>query len=197
MWTHVPGVVAAITLLPILIVQAVPHGAAMVVSICLFGAAMLLMYGCSSLYHLMTPGSKAKRVFRVFDHVSIYAMIAGCYSPILLGVLGHWYGLTLFIVMWSFVLLGMIGKIFWLGKHPKLSLALYLVMGWVALIVIYPMWKYLPHLAFWFIVGEGVCYSIGSYFFAKDEQHAFYHAIWHVWILLGTLAHVLAMFFIL
>ena len=84
-----------------------------------------------------------------------------------------------------------------LGKYPRLSLTLYLAMGWVALLMLVPMWRNMPHAAFWWIIAEGVFYTVGSYFFNKDEEHAFYHAIWHVFIVLGAASHTIATWLIL
>lgn len=191
--THLPGIIATIVLAPILIVSSASRGWAMVLGISLFAAGMLMMYTSSTLYHLANSVQRKRRL-RVFDHSSIFVMIAGSYSPILIGVLGGWVGWTLFVLMWGFTTGGIISKIVALGKWPKLSLALYLIMGWVALIVIYPLWKELTHMAFFAIIAEGVLYSVGAYFFAKDEEHAYYHAIWHVFILMGSAAHTVALF---
>ena len=154
------------------------------------------MFLSSTLYHaVMDPAHKAR--LRVFDHISIYVMIAGSYSLICLSVIGGWIGWTLFIFLWACVLAGVIGKIIALGRHPRLSLALYLAMGWVALLILYPMWLYMPHAAFAWVIAEGVFYTIGSYFFNKDEAHAYYHAIWHVFIILGAASHTIATWLIL
>lgn len=162
----------------------------------LFLIGMFLMYASSTLYHAVThPVHKAR--LRIFDHISIYVMIAGSYSVICLSVLGGWIGWSLFGFLWACVIAGVIGKFIALGKHPRLSLTLYLMMGWAALLVIWPMWKQMPHSAFWWIVAEGVFYTIGAYFFNKDEEHAFYHAIWHVFIVLGALSHTIATWIIL
>ena len=148
----------------------------------LFLLGMLLMFLSSTLYHTVTsPKHKAR--LRIFDHISIYVMIAGSYSLICMSVVGGW--------------IGAIGKFVALGKHPKLSLALYLAMGWVALLILYPMWLHMSHAAFFWIIAEGVFYTIGSYFFNKDEEHAFYHAIWHVFITLGAASHTIATWLIL
>lgn len=195
-WTHLPGVIASLALIYPLLRLSLLHDWTYVLGTVLFLVGMLDMYLSSTLYHLILPG-KAKRVLRVFDHCAIYVMISGCYSLICVSVLGGWIGWTLFIFLWLCVVAGIVGKTIALGKYPKLSLTLYLVMGWVALLVIWPLWKALPHAAFFFIVGEGVMYSIGAYFFSKDEQHAFFHAIWHVFILLGSLCHTIATFLIL
>lgn len=162
----------------------------------LFLVGAFLMYFSSTLYHVVVdPTAKAR--IRIFDHSSIYVMIAGSYSPICLTVVGGWMGWTLFIFLWSCVIAGIIGKVIALGKYPRLSLALYLAMGWAALLVIWPMWQNMPHSAFWWIIAEGVFYTIGAYFFNKDEEHAFYHAIWHVFIVLGSLSHTIALWLIL
>jgi hemolysin III len=124
-------------------------------------------------------------------------MIAGSYSPICISVIGGWKGWSLFVFLWACVIAGIIGKVIALGKHPRLSLILYLVMGWVALLVLVPMWQNMPHVAFWSIIAEGIFYTLGSYFFRLDEQHAFYHAIWHVFIILGSAAHTFALWLIL
>ncbi len=162
----------------------------------LFLVGAFLMYLSSTLYHVVVA-PKAKARIRIFDHISIYVMIAGSYSPICLTVVGGWMGWSLFGFLWACVIAGVVGKIIALGKHPHLSLTLYLIMGWAALLVIWPMWQNMPHSAFWWVIAEGVFYTIGSYFFSKDEEHAFYHAIWHVFIILGSLSHTIALWLIL
>ena len=162
----------------------------------LFLLGSLLMYLSSTLYHVVVA-PKAKARIRIFDHISIYVMIAGSYSPICLTVVGGWMGWSLFVFLWACVIAGVVGKIIALGKHPHLSLTLYLMMGWAALLVIWPMWQNMSHAAFAWVIAEGVFYSVGAYFFNKDEEHAFYHAIWHVFIILGSLSHTIALWLIL
>jgi len=193
-WTHVVGVLGALVVAYPLMNLALQHDWTYVLGTVLFLTGMVFMYSCSTLYHLVTPGTRAKRVLRVYDHISIYVMIAGSYSPLCLGALGGWRGWTLFGFLWACVVAGIVGKVRALGKHPNLSLTLYLIMGWAALLVIVPLWKSLPHSAFYCVLAEGIFYSIGAYFFAKDEQYAYFHAIWHVFILLGSLSHTAALF---
>ena len=162
----------------------------------LFLLGSFLMYFASTLYHVVVA-PKAKARIRIFDHISIYVMIAGSYSPICLTVVGGWMGWSLFGFLWACVIAGVVGKLIALGKHPHLSLTLYLMMGWAALLVIWPMWQNMSHAAFAWVFAEGVFYTIGSYFFSKDEEHAFYHAIWHVFIILGSLSHTIALWLIL
>ncbi len=124
-------------------------------------------------------------------------MIAGSYSLICLSVVGGWLGWTIFGFLWTCVIAGIVGKSIALGKFPNLSLALYLAMGWVALLMIWPMWKAMTHAAFAWVIAEGIFYTVGSYFFKHDEEHAYYHAIWHVFIMLGSLSHTIATYYIL
>ncbi len=199
-WTHLVPLVAmffiAWPLLRLSLHSPITNNQLPILGTSLFILGSLLMFGSSTLYHAVShPVHKAR--LRIFDHISIYAMIAGSYSLICLSVVGGWAGWTLFIFLWTCVLAGIVGKIVALGRHPRLSLALYLAMGWVALLILWPMWQHMPHAAFWWIVAEGIFYTIGSYFFSHDEEHAFYHAIWHVFITLGAASHTIATWLIL
>ena len=199
-WTHLVPLLATLALAYPLMEKAIQCPISNIqypiigTSLFLFG--MVLMFLSSTLYHAVSnPAHKAR--LRIFDHISIYVMIAGSYSLICLSVVGGCIGWTLFIFLWACVLAGAIGKFIALGKYPRLSLALYLAMGWVALLIIYPMWLHMPHAAFAWIVAEGVFYTIGAYFFHGDEQHAYWHAIWHVFITLGAASHTVATWLIL
>lgn len=200
-WTHLVASVATLAvawpLLRLALHPAVqPVRAVNVIGTCLFLAGMAMMYISSTLYHAVSA-PKHKRRLRIFDHASIYVMIAGSYSLICMSVIGGWVGWSLFGFLWACVVFGIVSKFFALGKHPHLSLTLYLMMGWVAILVIWPMWKNMPHVSFAWILAEGVFYSAGAYFFSKDERHAYYHAIWHVFIMLGSLSHTIATYYIL
>ena len=195
-WTHLIALVATLGVAYPLISMAVGKGALAVVGTGLFIAGMILMFASSTLYHaVQNPVHKTR--LRVFDHISIYAMIAGSYSLLCLYIIGGWIGWALFGFLWACVVAGMIGKFIALGKHPRLSLALYLLMGWVALLIIWPMWVKLPHAAFWWIIAEGLLYTGGAYFFRGDEKHPYWHAVWHVFIVLGAMSHTIATFLIL
>ena len=162
----------------------------------IFLLGMIQMFASSTIYHaVQEPSIKAR--LRILDHIAIYFMIAGSYSLLCLYVVRGWVGWTLFIFLWSCVAAGIFGKVIALGKYPNLSLILYLAMGWVALFILKPMWLNMPHEAFWWIVAEGVFYTAGAYFFHGDEQHKYWHAIWHVFITLGALSHTIATYLIL
>ena len=194
--THFGGIILTFLLGGPLISLSLELDWTYILGTCVFVGGMLAMYTCSTLYHAATDIEKKKRL-RILDHSSIYVMIAGSYSIICTSVLGGWMGWSLFAFLWACTIAGIIGKFIAIGKHPRLSLLLYLLMGWVALIVIVPLWRALSHLAFALVIAEGLAYTIGAYFFKHDEEHAHFHAIWHIFILLGSIFHLLAVMLIL
>lgn len=194
--THFGGLILTLLLGGPLVMLSIGKGWTYVLGTVLFVLGMFCMYLSSTLYHAVTH-IPTKKFLRILDHSSIYVMIAGSYSIICTSVLGGWMGWSLFAFLWLCTIAGIVGKVIAIGKHPRLSLLLYLMMGWVALIVIVPLWHKLSHLALAFVLAEGLAYTIGAYFFKNDEQHAYYHAIWHVFILLGSIFHLLAVMLIL
>lgn len=194
--THFAGIILTLLLGGPLMTLALDRDWTYVLGTALFLMGMLMMYTSSTLYHAVSKVSVKKRL-RILDHSSIFVMIAGSYSIICTSVLGGWKGWTLFAFLWACTIAGFIGKMIALGKHPRLSLMLYLMMGWVALLVIVPVYRALPHLAFGLIAAEGIFYTVGAYFFRNDGKHMYYHAIWHIFILLGSISHLLATMLIL
>ena len=194
--SHLTPFIGSLFLIYPLLRLAISAGVYAFIGTALFLIGMVLMFGSSTLYHAVTE-PKCKARLRILDHSAIYVMIAGSYSPICLYVVGGWVGWTLFIFLWVCVLAGTIGKFIAIGKYPHLSLILYLAMGWVALLIMRPMWLNMPHSAFWWILAEGVFYTVGAYFFHGDEKHAYWHAIWHVFITLGAMSHTIGIWLIL
>lgn len=196
--THVFPLIGAFALIApmIRLALATDNPTLSVIGTALFLIGMVLMFGSSTFYHLIVDPKHKARI-RIMDHIAIYVMIAGSYSLLCLTVVGGWLGWTVFIFLWACVIAGIVGKLLALGKHPKLSLALYLAMGWVALVMIVPLWKNMSHAAFAWIFAEGLFYTVGAHFFRLDEERAFYHAIWHVFIILGAASHTIAMWLVL
>ena len=194
--SHLIPFIGSLFLIYPLLRLAISAGVYAFIGTALFLIGMVLMFGSSTLYHAVTE-PKCKARLRILDHSAIYVMIAGSYSPICLYVVGGWVGWTLFFFLWVCVLAGTIGKFIAIGKYPHLSLILYLAMGWVALLIMRPMWLHMPHSAFWWILAEGVFYTVGAYFFHGDEKHAYWHAIWHVFITLGAMSHTIGIWLIL
>lgn len=185
-WTHLIGVIFALSSIW-MAWPAVYAGWQMAFGVIFFIAGMFLMFLSSTLYHWARPG-KAKNVLRKFDHISIYVMIACSYTPICVGVIGGTLGWIMFALQWTVVALGTVYKIVALGKYPRLSLALYLVMGWSVLLMVKPVLDNMSTLSIALLVLEGLFYSAGTYFFAHD-QRKHYHAIWHIFVLLGAMSH--------
>lgn len=193
-WTHLIGTVFALSSIW-MAWPAVYKGWQWAFGVIFFIVGMFLMFLCSTLYHWWWPG-KGKNVLRKLDHISIYVMIACSYTPICVSVVGGWLGWTVFGLQWAIVIGGVFYKVFAMGKYPRLSLALYLFMGWSVLLVIKPVFERLSLPAMLCIVAEGILYTVGTYFFAHDSRKHF-HAIWHVFVLLGAMAHWTAVLLII
>lgn len=161
----------------------------------MFCAGVFILYTSSTIYHWVQPGH-LKSIFRYIDHISIYVLIAASYTPILICAIGGILGWVMFFIMWTFVVLGAIYKIFFLTKWPRLSLALYLTMGWSCIFIAVPVWQKLPASALSCIFAEGFFYTAGSYFFVHDNRK-YFHALWHVFVLLGTISHFAAVWIIM
>lgn len=189
---HGAGLVAASIGIPVLIVHAARLGdAAFLVASSLFSLTIILLYLASTLYHAL-PVGKAKRVFKVLDHSSIYLLIAGTYTPFTLGVLRGAWGWTLFGIVWGLAVAGVTLKASGKASNPILSTAVYLLMGWVVVIAIDPLFSRVPTAGLLWLLAGGLCYTGGVVFFATDSQLRYGHAVWHLFVLAGTACHYFA-----
>lgn len=195
--THGIGALLSIAALVLLIVFSSLHGSAWhVVSFTIFGATMLMLYISSTMLHALPPG-KAKNVFEVLDHASIYLFIAGSYTPILFIVVQGALGWTLFGVVWGLATIGIVFKAFFVKKYLFLSTVFYILMGWLALFAIQPIMTNLGTEGLIFLIGGGLCYTIGAIFYVW-RGFKYHHAIWHLFVLAGSVLHFfLVMIFIL
>jgi len=192
--SHSVGLIAAILATPFLIVKAVRDGdAALVVGASVFCATIVLLYLASTIYHLL-PHGKAKRVFHVFDHIAIFVLIAGTYTPFSLGVLKGALGWSLFGITWGIVAIGMVLKSVPGARHPILSTALYLIMGWIIIFAIKPLVALVPTAGILWLVAGGVSYTAGVVFYALDSRLRFSHFIWHLFVMAGTACHYIAVY---
>lgn len=194
--SHGIGFFAAVAITPILIIQALPSGSAAVVGVSVFGATMMILYLASTLYHAF-PHSRTKRIFRIFDHGAIFLLIAGTYTPFTLTVLYGTWGWTLFGIVWALAAGGVVLKSVRNVKTSKLSIALYLGMGWLAILAARPLYNNLSALGLFWLLAGGVMYSAGVLFFAYDHRIRYSHFIWHLFVLAGTACHVVAVFYVL
>ncbi len=190
--THGTGVGLSVAALVILLVFAARRGDAWkIASLSVYGATLIILYLASTLYHAI-PKPGLKRFFRVLDHCSIFLLIAGTYTPITIGVMRGPWGWTLFGVIWVLAIIGINLKIFALDRRKKLSVAIYLLMGWMVLIAVKPLFNGLePRSLLWLFIG-GACYTLGIVFFVLKKM-PYHHSVWHLFVLAGSVCHFFAM----
>jgi len=188
--THAVGLALSIAGLVAMILVA--HGEPWrVVSASIFGATLVLLYSASTFYHAFS-GPRVKAVFQILDHSCIYLLIAGSYTPLTLVTLRGPWGWSLFGVVWFLAIAGVLMKTLLRGKKEAWwSTAIYLAMGWLVVIAIEPVLRLLSASALAWLVAGGLSYTLGVIFFAW-ERLRFNHAIWHLFVLLGSACHVVA-----
>ncbi|MDO8705060.1 MAG: hemolysin III family protein [Sulfuricaulis sp.] len=192
--THLVGAALALAGLALLVTVAARQGDPWkIVSFSLYGATLFMLYGFSTLYHSLR--GRAKAIFRRFDHLAIYLLIAGTYTPFTLVTLRGDWGWSLFAVIWGLAVVGMALE-YLPRKGPRiLPVVIYLGMGWLALVALRPLWQALPLMGFvWLVVG-GLCYTVGVVFYSLDEKLRHAHGIWHLFVLAGSISHYLAIYF--
>ncbi|TVR65490.1 MAG: hemolysin III family protein [Gemmatimonadales bacterium] len=189
--SHGTGFIAAAVAAPFLVGGVAGSGRTMeVVAASVFVGTVLLAYLASTLYHAF-PWPRAKATLRKLDHASIFLLIAGSYTPFTLGVLRGGWGWTLFGMIWTLALAGVLLKTFGGLRFPRLSLALYLGMGWLVVVAIVPLVQSLPPAGLAWLVGGGLAYTVGVIFYARDH-FPYSHFIWHLFVLAGTVCHFVA-----
>jgi channel protein, hemolysin III family len=155
-----------------------------------FAFCMFEMYSVSTIYHWVKP-IKLKTTLRLFDHISIYFLIAGTYTPFILLCLQGSLKWVLLSVIWGIVVLGIVYKLVWWKKHPKLSLYIYLAMGWIIVFFIRPVYTTLSLEGFLWLIAGGVLYSLGTIFYA-NRKPLYNHAVWHLFVLGGSACHFIS-----
>lgn len=190
--THLVGAVLALIGTTVLIVesslQADPWK---IVSFSIYGAMLFALYLASTLYHALR--GRAKQVFKKLDHCSIYLLIAGSYTPLALVSLRGPLGWSLLGAIWTLAVLGIVQEV-WLARGARvLSLVIYVVMGWLALVAVVPLWHSLTPAGFAWLVAGGAFYTLGIVFYATDHKLRHGHGIWHLFVLAGSTCHFFTM----
>ncbi|WP_430233720.1 PAQR family membrane homeostasis protein TrhA [Nitrosomonas communis] len=192
--SHGLGLVAAIAATPFIIIQAAQvNDTGYLIGVYIFAASMIVLYLSSTLYHAFYPG-RVKRTFQTIEHSAIYLLIAGTYTPFTLGVLYGTWGWTMLGLIWVLAFIGIILKVFNRIPHPIISAVIYLLMGWLIVIAIDPLYNRLPWSGLAWIVAGGLSYTIGVTFFAADSVLRYGHFIWHLFVISGTACHFLAVY---
>jgi hemolysin III len=189
--THGVGLALSLLGLPLLVTVAMRHGdVRQVVAASVFATSLVLLYAASTLYHAV-PGDRAKQLLRVCDHVAIYLLIAGTYTPFALGVLRGAWGWTLFGIVWGLAAFGILHKTLLGFRFPRLSTAMYVGMGWLAVVAIGPLARALPAAGLGWLIAGGLCYTVGVVFYVKGHR-PYRHAVWHLFVLAGSACHYAA-----
>jgi len=192
--THAIGLVLSIVALVLLIIHASTHGTAKhIVSFIIFGASLILLYSASTFYHY-TQNPELRKKLNILDHASIYVLIAGTYTPFTLVTLTGWLGWTIFGVTWGIAIIGIVLKLFYTGRFDKISTIAYVAMGWIIIFAIKPLIASLPlNGLYWLVVG-GVFYTVGAILYSIPKLK-YNHVIFHVFVLLGSFSHFMAIYF--
>ena len=192
--THGIGTGLSIAALALLVSLAAVQGDAWrIVSFSIYGASLVLLYLSSTLYHgFQEP--KIKDIFHRFDHAAIFILIAGSYTPFTLVVMRNTLGWTIFGIVWSLTVLGIVFRMIFINRFRKLTVAIYLAMGWLILAAIKPIGDLLPTGAFVWLAAGGAAYSFGVVFYLWRKMH-YSHLIWHIFVISGSVCHFLAILF--
>jgi hemolysin III len=191
--THGLGVIFALGAMPFLLYDAYQAGGFTVTfGVAVFGFGMLMCYLSSTLYHAVTR-EKLKSRFLIWDHISIYLLIGGTYTPVVLAYTDSQTATIFLSIMWTMIVIASVLKLFYTGSFEKLSLVLYLFLGWMIVFLAESMYQNMPLEVFWWILAGGIAYSVGVIFFIW-ERLPFNHSIWHLLVLAGTIFHFVAIY---
>jgi len=189
--SHGVGLFIALIAAPLLFANALRTGEPRrIIAFGIYAATVVIMYAASMVYHGL-PRGRAKFVCRIIDHSAIFLLIAGSYTPFMMGVLWGPWGWTLLTFVWTFALLGVILTAISRVKYPTLSTLVYLMLGWMICVGAKPLWMHMNHWGLFWIAAGGLSYTVGVAFFAADRLR-YSHLVWHVCVLVGSACHYMA-----
>ncbi|WP_271405678.1 PAQR family membrane homeostasis protein TrhA [Tenacibaculum soleae] len=191
--THGFGLVLTIVAVPFLVLKSLEYNEFWKISsFVIYSLSLIILYAASTFYHAAKE-PKLRRRLNIFDHAAIYVLIAGSYTPFCLVVLPDSSGWYLFVFVWLFALAGVVLKLFFTGKFDKLSTALYLIMGWQVIFLIKPLMNSLSSDGLFYLMAGGVFYTVGAILYSI-KKIPYNHAIFHVFVLLGSFSHFWAIY---
>lgn len=193
--THGIGVILGFVGLVLLILKGFEeNNRAYTIAVLVYGITFIWTYTTSTVYHLFHNARVRVRNFlHLLDHTAIYLFIAGTYTPVALFALPELWDVGILIGIWSLAVLGILSKLFLLGKYKKLSLVFYLLMGWMIVVAVKPLIDFAPPALLYWLLAGGVCYSIGTIFFSLRKLK-YSHAVWHLFVLAGSVCHFLGIY---
>lgn len=191
--THAFGLIMSIVGLPFLLLKSLQYnGFWQPLSIVVFGVSLIVLYAASTFYHA-SKDSKLRRKLNIFDHAAIYFLIAGTYSPFTIIILDGSLGWLIFSCTWVFAFVGIVLKFFFTGRYDKLSTAMYILMGWQIILVIKPLMNAFSINGLKFLFAGGVFYTLGALLYSS-KKITYNHAIFHVFVLLGSASHFICVY---
>ena len=194
--THGLGVIFGVVILVLTIVMSAHnHNAAGVVSSCIYGVSMIIMFLMSCLYHALSPRIGSKKVFRVIDHCDIYVFIAGSYTPFCISLIGGVVGWTLFGIIWGCAIIGVLLNSINLEKFKIISIILYLIMGWMIVISFKSLHAVLPTNGLMFLLSGGIVYTIGAVLYGIGKKVKYMHSVFHLFVLGGCILQSFSILF--
>lgn len=186
--SHGLGIILGIVALVLTIVFSVKNNNTIgIVSSCIYGSTMIIMYTISCLYHALSPKLKAKKVFRVIDHCDIYLFIAGCYTPYCLSLIGGVTGWVIFAIIWACAVIGVLLNAIDLEKFIIPSVLMYLVMGWMIIFSYDSVATLLPTPGLVLLITGGISYTVGAILYAIGSKKKYFHSVFHFFVLLGSI----------
>ena len=192
--SHAFGLFASIIAFVLLLIKSIAEGTFLQkISFIVFGISLIILYAASTFYHASKDVELRKRL-NIFDHASIYVLIAGTYTPFTLVTLHGKIGWWIFAINWLLAITGVILKLFFTGKYDKLSTIMYVLMGWMIVVAIKPLIHSLGHQGLLWLFAGGIAYTVGAVFYSIPKIK-YNHAIFHVFVLLGSFAHFVAVYF--
>lgn len=198
--THFIGILLSVFGTILLIYFSIREGTLWhVLSFSIYGISLILLYTASTIYHTIDISPKVTKILRKIDHMMIFVLIAGTYTPICLVILQGALGVGMLIFIWAFALVGIFIKAFWMNAPRWISTLLYVLMGWIAVFAILPLWRALPIGAILWLVAGGLLYTLGAVIYGvKRPELPFrnfgFHEVFHVFVLAGSLCHYVVMF---
>jgi len=193
-YSHATGLVLSLVALALMVTRAGLYGNTLqVVSVCVFGASLVALYGASTIYHSSTNTLVRARL-RIVDHATIYILIAGTYTPFALITLNGSVGWMLFAVSWGMAATGIMLKLFFTGRFNLLSTLMYVFMGWIIVFAVKPLVNSLPLEGIYWLVAGGLSYTFGAVIYSI-KKIPLNHAIFHLFVLLGSICHVISVYF--
>ncbi|MCL2281642.1 MAG: hemolysin III family protein [Dehalococcoidia bacterium] len=195
-YSHLTGAVAALVGLVLLLIKVSNHSDLILISV-IYGLAMCGMFSLSAIYHATKRSENSVNIWRKLDHIAIFFMIAGSYTPICYIYLSGAWRWSIILIAWGFVIAGIILKVFFIGSLRVLSTILYLLLGWLAIFPLHELWRNMPRIEFFLLLGGGIVYSIGALLYAIKKPNPKpgifgFHEIFHLLILAGAILHYIA-----